>query len=263
MRPNRLRELWKNDTTAYVGWCTMPSTFSAELMAQQGFDAITIDMQHGLMGHDIAVGMLQAISTTNAVPIVRASWNDPVSIMRALDAGAYGIICPMVNNRAECEAFVGACHYPPAGYRSAGPVRAVVYGGKDYVQHANSTILTMAMIETAEAYGNLDEILRVPGLDAIYVGPNDLSISMGGTQRMDYTNAQVEWLETILAACKRHNIVPGIHTGSPEYAAHAAQMGFRFVTVQSDVAFLTSMAAQALKIARGEKDEIEPQKKIY
>lgn len=263
MRPNRLRELWKNDTPAFVGWCTMPDAFAAELMAQQGFESITVDMQHGLMGYDAAVSMLQAISTTDAVPVVRASWNDPVSIMRALDAGAYGIICPMVNNRAECETFVGACKYPPAGYRSAGPVRAVVYGGKDYVQHANDEIVTFAMIETAEAYSKLDEILSVPGLDAVYIGPNDLSISMGGEQRMDYTNYQVEWLETILAACKRHNIVAGIHTGSPEYAERAAKMGFRFVTVQSDVAFLTGMASQALKIARGEKESIETQKRIY
>jgi len=263
MRPNRLREMWKNDTPAFVGWCNMPGAFSAELMAQQGFDAITVDMQHGLMGYDVAVSMLQAISTTDAVPIVRASWNDPVSIMRALDAGAYGIICPMVNNREECERFVGTCKYPPEGFRSAGPVRAVVYGGKEYVQYANTTILTMAMIETAEAYSKLDEILSVPGLDAIYVGPNDLSISMGGEQRMDYTNYQVEWLETILAACKRHNIIPGIHTGSPEYSERAAQMGFRFIAVQSDVAFLTSMASQALKIARGEKETVATEKKIY
>lgn len=263
MRANRLRELWKNDTPAFVGWCNMPGAFSAELMAQQGFDAITIDMQHGLMGYDVAVAMLQAVSTTEAVPIVRASWNDPVSIMRALDAGAYGIICPMINNRAECETFVATCKYPPDGFRSAGPTRAEVYGGQDYVAHANATIVTLAMIETAEAYAKLDEILSVPGLDAIYVGPNDLSISMGGEQRNDYTNYQIEWLETILAACKRHRIVPGIHTGSPEYARRAAAMGFRFVTIQSDKAFLTSMASQALKIARGEKESIETQKKIY
>ena len=185
MRENKIRNIWAEGGTALTGWLAIPSSLSAELMAKQGWDAICVDLQHGAIDYQIALTMLQAISTTDATPIARVPGNDAAIIGKLLDAGAYGIICPMVNTRAQAEAFVRACRYPPDGHRSVGPLRASLYGGADYVKHANTTILTMAMIETAEAVENLDDILETPGLDAVYVGPSDLAVSMGESAGFD------------------------------------------------------------------------------
>jgi 4-hydroxy-2-oxoheptanedioate aldolase len=147
---------------------------------QTGFDVLTADMQHGNMG-ETAVAMMVAILQPTPCPLC-APPNDPAHIMRMLDGGSYGIVCPMISNREDAEKFIGACHYPPDGYRSFGPRRAMLYAGNDYQQNANRTIITMAMIETAEAMTKLDEIMSTPGLDSIYVGPADLSISMTGNR---------------------------------------------------------------------------------
>ena len=143
MRANRLREIWATGKPVICGWCNMPGAFSAEVMANMGWDAVTIDTQHGLIGYEQMVAMLQAVSTTAATPLVRVSWNQPGEIMRALDAGAYGVICPMINDAAECAAFVQACRYPPAGFRSSGPIRAAVYGGADYLSRSICTCLVL------------------------------------------------------------------------------------------------------------------------
>lgn len=238
------------------GWLQIASPFVAEIMARQGFDSVTVDLQHGLMGYDTAIAMLQAISITDAAPIVRVPWNEPGIIMRMADAGAAAIICPMVNTRAQAEAFVGACRYPPAGYRSFGPVRARVAWGDDYASEANRTLTTFAMIETAEAMRNLDEILATPGLNAIYVGPADLSQSLGFPVQVDYEEPElVAALKTILEAADRHGIVAGLHTGSARYACHAVEMGFRFVTVQTDASYLEEGARQVIRHWRGSAAE--------
>src|ERR1700731_385191 len=156
MRANRMREIWRSKTAVINGWCSLPDSFSAEIMAHMGWDSIVVDMQHGLIDYQVMVSMLQAISTTAVTPLVRVPWNDPASVMKALDAGAYGIICRMINSGAEGEAFVGACRYAPRGYRSSGPVRAALYGGPDYHAKANDVVVAMAMIETTQALDNLD-----------------------------------------------------------------------------------------------------------
>jgi 4-hydroxy-2-oxoheptanedioate aldolase len=138
--------------------------------------------------YQVAVTMLQAISTTPVMTLARVPWNDPAQVMKILDAGVYGVICPMINTRAEAEALVQACKYPPRGYRSWGPVRASIYAGMDYGDHANADIVVMPMIETALAMKNLDEILSVPGVDAVYVGPSDLSLAFGCKPRLDQTD---------------------------------------------------------------------------
>jgi 4-hydroxy-2-oxoheptanedioate aldolase len=167
--------------------------------------------------------------------------------MKLLDAGAYGIICPMINTRAECEAFVGACRYAPKGYRSFGPVRATWYGGADYFKHANETIITMAMIETKQAVDNLDEILSVPELDALYIGPNDLAISLGYAPSGVPTDPVViDAIKTIVAGAKRHGIYAGIHCGSTAMAKEMIVLGFQFVTLLADNAFLASAAKSAV-----------------
>jgi 4-hydroxy-2-oxoheptanedioate aldolase len=179
--------------------------------------------------------------------VVRVPWNDPGLIMRVLDAGCYAVICPMINTREEAEAFVGACRYPPEGYRSYGPYRAILYGGQDYTDHANETIVTMAMIETHEALENLQQILSVPGLDAVFVGPSDLGQSLGHGPGMDREEPEVvEAIDSVLAAARDGGLAAGIFTGSSEYASHMALKGFQFVTISSDVRLMASAAAGAI-----------------
>ena len=179
MRENRLRTLWRDDRAAINGWLAVPSSFSAEVMAHQGWDTLTIDLQHGVIDYAQMVTMLQAISSTPTVPVVRVPWLEPGIVMKALDAGAYGLICPMISTREQAQRLVSYTHYAPQGERSFGPVRASLYGGADYATEANKTVVVFAMIETAQALDKLDDILSVEGLDAIYVGPSDLSLALG------------------------------------------------------------------------------------
>jgi 4-hydroxy-2-oxoheptanedioate aldolase len=247
MRENLLRTLWQEDAYAVNGWLCLPANFSAEVMAHRGWDSLTIDLQHGLIDYQSAVGILQAISTTRTVPLVRVPWLDPAIIMKVLDAGAYGVICPMINSAAEAAAFVAACRYPPAGIRSCGPIRANIYAGPDYIANANRTIVTTAMIETRSGLDNLEEILSVEGLDAIYVGPSDLSLALGCEPRLDPIEpVVVEAIEHIVTRARAKKIVPGFHTESPAYAQKMIQQGFRFVTVGSDVRLLVAKASEVL-----------------
>ncbi len=203
MRSNRLREIWKTGAAAVNGWLAIPNSFSAETMAHQGWDTLTIDLQHGVVDYPAMVTMLQAISTTPTVPVVRVPWLEPGILMKTLDAGAYGVICPMVNTREDAQRLVAYTHYAPQGTRSYGPVRALLYGGPDYAQHANDTIVTFAMIETAAALDNLDDILSVEGLDAIYIGPSDLSLALGCTPTFDDLDPKAaEAVDHILARAK-------------------------------------------------------------
>lgn len=251
MRENRLRTLWKTGGAAVNGWLTVPSSFSAETMAHQGWDTLTIDMQHGMIDDAVLVPMLQAISTTDTVPVVRVPWLEPGILMRALDAGAYGVICPMVNTREDAQKLVAYTHYPPRGTRSFGPLRAVLYAGFDYVQHANDTIVTIAMIETAEALDNLDDILSVEGLDAIYIGPSDLSLALGCRPTFDDLEPKAfEAVEHILARAKAHDVVAGIHNGTPEAALTRIAKGFKFVTISSDARLMADGAQQVISAMR-------------
>jgi 4-hydroxy-2-oxoheptanedioate aldolase len=239
MRANRLREIWAAGQPVINGWCNMPGAFSAEVMANMGWDAVTIDTQHGLIGYEQMVAMLQAVSTTAATPLVRVSWNQPGEIMRALDAGAYGVICPMINDAAECAQFVQACRYPPQGYRSSGPIRAAVYGGPDYHAHANDQMLAFAMIETAGGLANLEAIVATPGLDGVYIGPSDLSLAMGGPPGQDsQAPALLAAFDRIQAACKAAGVRVGVHTNSVAYSQQMLARGFDLVTVGSDMRFL-------------------------
>jgi 4-hydroxy-2-oxoheptanedioate aldolase len=246
MRENRLRTLWKRGGAAVNGWLAIPNSFATETMAHQGWDTLTIDMQHGVIDYQAMVTMLQAISTTSTVPVVRVPWLEPGILMKSLDAGAYGVICPMVNTREDAQKLVAYTHYAPRGTRSFGPVRALLYGGADYPQHANDTIVTFAMIETAQALENLDDILSVEGLDAIYIGPSDLSLALGCTPTFDDLDPKAaEAVDHILARAKAHGVVAGIHNGTPEAALKRIAKGFQFVTVSSD-ARLIAAGAQAV-----------------
>jgi 4-hydroxy-2-oxoheptanedioate aldolase len=251
VRENTVKSIWARGGVVVNGWLTLPSSFSAEVMAHQGFDSLVIDMQHGVVDYQTAVTMLQAISTTPVIPLARVPWNDPAHLMKILDAGVYGVICPMVNNRAQAEALVRACKYPPRGVRSFGPVRASIYAGADYGEHANDDLIVMPMIETKEALENLDDILSTPGVDAAYVGPADLSLALGCTPRLDQTDAPVvEAQQTIAAACQRHGVVAGIHNATAEYALKMIDLGYRFVTLASDSRFLAAKAATEVAAVR-------------
>ena len=247
MRPNRLRQLWAEDKAAINGWLAIPNSFSAEVMAHQGWDTLTIDMQHGVIDYAALVPMLQAISTTPTVPIVRVPWLEPGILMKALDAGAYGVICPMINTREDAQKLVAYTHYAPQGTRSFGPVRATLYGGADYPQHANKTIVSFAMIETAQALDNLDAILSVEGLDAIYIGPSDLSLSLGCKPVFDDVEPKAQAaIEHIVARAKAHGVVAGIHNGRVDVAQARVDLGFRFVTLGSDARLLATGSQELL-----------------
>ncbi len=251
MRENTVRSIWARGGVVVNGWLSIPSSFSAEVMAHQGFDSLVIDMQHGVVDYQAAVTMLQAISTTPVIPLARAPWNDPAHLMKIHDAGVYGVICPMVNTRAQAEALVQACKYPPRGFRSFGPVRASIYAGEGYAKQANDELIVMPMIETAEALENLDDILSTPGVDAAYVGPADLSLAMGREPGLDRTDPKVvEAQKTIAAACKRHGVVAGIHVATPEYALKMIEDGYRFVTLASDSRMLAVQAASDVAAVR-------------
>ena len=171
MKINKIKKMMLDGKPVLNGWLQIPSTVSAEVMANEGWDSLTVDMQHGLIDYSSALPMLQTISSTEVVPLARVNWNEPGQIMKILDAGCYGIICPMVSNKKEAENFVQSCMYPPQGYRSFGPVRGFLYGGSDYPKYANDELLKFAMIETKESLDKLDEIMSTPGLSGIYIGP--------------------------------------------------------------------------------------------
>jgi 4-hydroxy-2-oxoheptanedioate aldolase len=197
------------------------------------------------------VRMLQAISTTPTVPIVRVPWLEPGIVMKTLDAGAYGVICPMVNTREDAQKLVAWTNYAPRGTRSFGPVRALLYGGADYPAAANDTIVRFAMIETAQALDNLDAILSVEGLDAIYIGPSDLSLALGCRPVFDDVDPPVaQAIAHILERAKAHGVQAGVHNGRPDVARARVAMGFRFVTVGSDARLLAAGSQQILAAMR-------------
>ena len=259
MRKNKVKEMMKAGKPVINGWLQIPSTVSAEVMAHQGWDSLTIDMQHGLVDYTNALPMLQTISTTDVTPLARVNWNEPGQIMKILDAGCYGIICPMVSNKEEAERFVQACMYPPRGYRSFGPVRGLIYGGSDYAKHANDEMLKLAMIETKESLEKLDEIMSTPGLDGIYIGPADLSLAIGeepGFDRAESTKAYSEILR-ILEHAKKNNIFAGIHNGTPEYAQKMIAKGFNFVTIGADQRALSAGAKAVVEKMKGSSKKEE------
>ena len=214
MRKNHVLQAWRDKKATIGGWVSIDSVFTAEIMANAGFDWLCLDMQHGMLDYNDVRQLLPAISTTETIPFVRVPWNEPYEIMKVLDAGAYGVVVPLVNNRKEAEQAVGACRFPPEGYRSYGPARALIYGGSDYAKEANNEIACIVMIETRESLRNLDEIMSTPGVDGIYIGPSDLAFALGlmpGTTEPKHEEA----IKTILSAAKKHGIAAGIHTGSP------------------------------------------------
>ena len=213
----------------------LPSAISAEILAHQGWDSLTVDCEHGQADHAGMVQILTAISTTDAVPIVRVKWNDPGDIMRALDSGAYGVICPVIETAEECARFVGACRYAPMGYRSYGPRRATIYAGADYVEHANDTVLTIAQIETKKGLDNIAAIAAVPGLNMLYLGPNDMRLTLGLKPNPGIAEPQMLAVcDQVIAAARAAGVRSGMFCTNVEDANAMIARGFDHVTAILD-----------------------------
>ncbi|MEL7151939.1 MAG: aldolase/citrate lyase family protein [Pseudomonadota bacterium] len=251
---NPLRAIWDRNETALNAWLNIGHSFSAEIMASQDFDALTIDCQHGPTDYSGLLPMLQAMRSSGKTLMARVPWRDPTWIMKFLDAGAMGIICPMVNTAEEAEEFVSYLRYPPHGQRSWGPTRAMfAYPGYNK-DGANDAVLAFAMIETGTALENLEEIAKTPHLDALYVGPSDLSVGMsnGALQPgMDREEPEViEAIQRIVAVAHDNGIRAALHCGSPEYAARGVEWGYDMVTIGADSVILAQGAAQLTKTFR-------------
>ena len=197
--------------------------------------------------------MLQAISTTSAVPMCRVPWNDAAIILKLLDAGSYGLICTMINTKEEAERFVSFGRYPPIGTRSMGPNRAVQYAGADYAQYANAEILLFAMIETRAGLKNLEAILSVKGIDGVYVGPSDLSLAMGKTPTLDPSDSEVvAAIAEIAKVTRGKGLIAGVHTDSPATAKKRFEQGYNLVTLMNDARLLAMAAQNVVKETRGQ-----------
>jgi 4-hydroxy-2-oxoheptanedioate aldolase len=254
MRSNRVRDCWAEGKAAISGFLSIGNSYSAEVVAMSGYDCVTVDLQHAMTDVQTMIGMLQAISATPATPFVRVPGMEPSVIMKALDAGSYGLICPLVNSAEEAEAFVAASTYPSRGYRSFGPARGLLYGGDDYLSQADSTIVRLAMVETRESLANLEGICSVDGLDGIFIGPSDLGLSFGKGASADPTDTEVRAaIADCLKVAKRFNKRVGLFCPSGRVAALRIDEGFDFVVAGSDVSLLKQVLSQELNAARSKE----------
>ncbi len=240
---NKILSLWEQNKPCINAWLSIPNSFTAEAFSKMPWDSVTIDMQHGQNDYSSSVSMIQAICINNPNPIVRVPWNEPGIIMKMLDLGTTGIIAPMINSKRECEDFVSYCYYPPIGQRSFGPMRAQMFFGENYFEKANDNIISLAMIETKQAVENLEEILSVPNLTGIYIGPADMSTSYGLKPKFDIKEDPVfSNIKMIATKTKEYNKIAGIHTGSVNYAKEMIDLGFKFISVSSDFRIMSTYA---------------------
>lgn len=247
-RRNPLLNAWAAGDPTYGVWCTLPGSAAAEIIALQGPDYVCVDLQHGLIDHTAAVTMFQAIAAGGATPIARVGWNEPVHIMSVLDAGALGVVVPMVNDAAAASAAVRACRFPPEGMRSYGPVRA------RYVLGSNDPGVLVApacipMIETLEGVANAAAIATTPGVDAIDIGPSDLALAMGFSPCAVGVSTELdEAIAEVLQVCKDAGVAAGIHARDGAAARAYAEQGFDMITVTDD----TPLLASAVRARLGE-----------
>lgn len=238
---------------AFNAWSTFPGVTSATILASAGFDAVTVDLQHGEHTPGTLGEAVEAIERAGAMPFVRLSWNEPSSIMRALDLGARGLICPMVNSAEEAEAFVRSCRYPPLGTRSYGVVRSAFGTAREQTEAANAAILAFAQIETAEGWANVEAICGTRGLDGVYVGPVDLSLTLGFEGFADLGQQDMrDALVRIVEAASSASVVPGIHAPMADQAVEMVRAGFRFIGAAGDRELLGSSGAESLERIRAQ-----------
>ena len=252
MRSNTSKKMALGGETALGTMCNCASPLIAEWLGHSGYDFIVVDLQHGENNLDGVQHMLQALSSTKAIPIVRVPSNVPMYIQRVLDLGAYGVIVPQVNTKAEAEAVVASVRYAPKGNRSWGPVRGSIYGGADYYANSASELLTLVMLESAEALANAREILAVDGVDGCFVGPADLNISLGHSpDTLPALHADTDKaIQAIAAAAKATGKIAGAHTFSIDDAKNRIAQGYRFLTVMAETRMIRAGATEALKALR-------------
>ena len=248
----KVAKIWASGKAVMNGWLAIPSGFSAEVMAQSGFDAVTVDMQHGAQDFMSMLQCFQAMQAHPVTPIVRVPWNEPGIIGKVLDAGAMGVICPMINTKKEAEAFVQYSKYPDLGTRSNGPFRAGMYGeATSYQKTANTETLCIPMIETKTAIKNLDAILDVEGIAGIYVGPSDLGLSYGLPPKLDRDEPEIlKIYDKLLKACQSRGIYAGIHTSGAADAAKCIARGFRLTTLMNDSGMMATYAKNCIAETR-------------
>ncbi|HEY6918449.1 MAG TPA: aldolase/citrate lyase family protein [Tabrizicola sp.] len=233
--------------TAVNGWCAIPSTVTAEIVGRAGFDTVTVDLQHGLIDYQMALTMCQVLQGLPAPVLTRVPWNEPGIIMKCLDAGFAGVICPMINTAEDARRLVQFARYAPLGGRSFGPTRANMVHGAGYAKGANGSVLVLAMIETREALSNLDAILAVEGLDGVYVGPSDLGLSLGYEPTLEPTAAEViDAIATIGARSRSAGRIAGVHTGSTGMVRAMLGQGFHFASLLTDVRLFTNALARSV-----------------
>ncbi len=248
MRRNPIRERWARGEAASNLWIDIGWPVTVEALGRLGYDSYTVDLQHSLIDRGVLVSLFQALSLGNGAPMVRITQNDPGEIAFVLDAGAYGVICPTVETAEQARAFVAACEYPPRGVRSWGPTRGVLYGGADYFDSYRNEILTIALIETATGVKNLDAIAAVPGLDMIYLGPNDLGVSHGAKPSYTPNHPEVDKaMDLVVNAAKKHSIAAGMHTASKEVALAAKAKGYKLLSLGYASKIMASAATNVLK----------------
>ncbi len=253
-----LKQHLRSGGKAVNGWCSIPSAVTAEMVARAGFDTVSIDLQHGLIDYQTALAMLPAVDGLGLPTLCRVPWNEPGIIMKALDAGFTGIICPMINTAVEAERFAAACRYAPAGTRSFGPTRAASVHGADYARAANGFVTTFAMIETAEAMANLDAILAVAEIDAVYIGPGDLGLSLGHAPTLLPEAPEVhQAIATIRDKALAAGKVAAIHCGSPAMVRAMLADGFGLATLQTDARIFAEAIAAGAAAARATGAELE------
>lgn len=254
--PFALARSLRAGATVYSAWCGLASPIVAETIAREGFAAVVIDVQHGLWDVASTIAAIGALHHAGASPVVRVPLADFAFVSRALDCGAEAIIAPMINTPADARAFAAAAKYPPLGERSWGPQRAMALQGRsvatDYLRDANQGTLTLAMIETAAALANIDAIAATPGIDALFVGPYDLSTALSEGTAQDVQAPEVESaIDRICAAAHKAGKIPGIYCRDAERARAMAWRGFRFITIGSDQGLLREGAAAQLQALKG------------
>jgi 2-dehydro-3-deoxyglucarate aldolase/4-hydroxy-2-oxoheptanedioate aldolase len=245
---NRLKRLLKAGKKTAGAWAQLCSPTSAEILCRAGFDWLLIDMEHSPADLQTLVAQLQAMGAYGVAPLVRAPWNDLVWIKRILDAGAYGVMIPSVNTREQAIAAVQACKYPPAGIRGiAGSPRAAGFGRDTsaYLKRANDEILVILQVETPQAIENLDAIGKVPGVDALFIGPMDLSTSMGHLGNPAHPEVQAA-IATVEAKAKALGMPLGTISAGWEQAKMLYDRGYQLITLLSDVILLSKASAEAL-----------------
>lgn len=254
MITNRMKQIWSEGRPVLNGWLSIGNAFVAEVMAEQGYDALTVDVQHGALDYSDLLPMFQAMRASGVVLGARVPWLDPGIIMKVLDAGALQVICPMVNTPEEAARFVSCLRYPPDGQRSFGPTRAQFAQGGNIAQEANGQVVGWAMVETRQAYDNLEAIAATPGLDGIYVGPADLTLGLSeGRLPPGFDREEPEMIEAIrriVDTAHRHGIRAALHCATPGYAARAVGWGYDMVTVGGDFRLLAGAASASVKSFR-------------